>query len=59
MTRFVVYSSNDEVLITTKEGEVEFLNQFYNSDRNLDTDYDREEIDDICVMISNSGFTIK
>lgn len=58
---FVVYSYRDEVLVTTKDKEVEFIKMCqteYVDDRNLD-DYDREEIDDLCVMIEIAGFRIR
>lgn len=53
---FIVYSSNDEVLITTRKKEAEFLKEYFPGNvtkqyRDID-DYDREEIKDNAVQIT-------
>lgn len=45
MAKIVVYETNDEVLITLKKNELDFLS-VYGVDRDFENDYDRYETDD-------------
>ncbi len=50
---FVVYSSNDEVLVTTRKNEKAMLLEWFapHTGRDLD-DYDREESKESAIQIS-------
>lgn len=51
MTKFVVYSGNDEVLVTTKKLEKKMLKEWFDEDgRNLDL-YDRTIVKETAVNI--------
>ena len=50
---FIVYSSDDEVIITTPEGEPQTLTEYFDKGGRDKDDYDREVIDTSC------GFVIK
>ncbi len=52
---FVIYSSRDEVLVTTKKRERKMLEEFFDETCGRDKDdYDRKEVSDSCVEITNN-----
>jgi len=55
---FVVYSKRDEVLVTTKKQEKAFVELVFGVDR-WQEDYDREEIEELGVVIESAGFHIQ
>ena len=52
MTKFVVYSSPDEIIVTTVADEQNLLDSPY-QDRDFDEDYDRMVVEDVAVYITS------
>jgi len=52
MTKFVVYSSPDEIIVTTAADEQNLLDSPY-QDRDFDEDYDRMVVEDVAVYITS------
>jgi len=50
---FVVFSSNDEIIITTPELETQVLDDFFINGGRVMEDYDREEVDEVGVEVSS------
>jgi len=49
---FIVYTSDDEVIVTTKDNDKNTIKEYFDEGgRNID-DYDRDEIKDGAVAIS-------
>lgn len=51
MRQFVVYECFDRVFVTTPECEALFVKQAKDWGYNLDDDFDRHVVTDVCVMI--------
>ena len=50
MTQFVVYSSDDEIIVSTEEDEPQMLELF--ADRDFDNEYDRRIMNDPGISIT-------
>lgn len=58
MINFIIYTNEDETLITTPAGEKAFLAAWYvDAGRNLD-EYDRTESDDAGIRIRVRGMIV-
>jgi len=50
MTKFVVYSSDDEIIVTTGDEEQEMLRDY--PDRDFGADYDRMAVEESSVSVT-------